>query len=129
MRNDNSTKFQLAQNSCFTSFSNNFCFLELVDKVLFRMSNKHNNRRLSVSILFYNCHIRRKTDKHLLAYFLLFYVDSLDKQFLILIGLPLVFFFVDYFISCCANCFLDFRFVSFGFVKFYDCISIFVRCF
>ena len=60
-------------------FNNNFYFLELVDKLLYHKNNKHNNLPLQVSKPFCNSHIRRKIDKRLLAYLLLFYVRSLDK--------------------------------------------------
>ena len=60
-------------------FNNNFYFLELVDKLQFRMNNKHNNLPLLDLKPFYNFRIRRKIDKRLLAYLPLFYVRSLDK--------------------------------------------------
>ena len=59
--------------------NNNFYFLELVDKVQFRMSNKHNNLLCLVSKPFCIPHTRKRIDKRLLAYLLLFYVHSLDK--------------------------------------------------
>ena len=113
----------------YNAFSNNFYYFELVDKQLFHTNNKHNNHLLLVVILFYNSHTRKRIDRILLAFALLFCVRSLGKLFLILTGLPLVFLFVGYFITCCVNCFLDFRFIGFGFVKLNDCISVFVGCF
>jgi|25_taG_2_1085351.scaffolds.fasta_scaffold00076_10 hypothetical protein len=60
-------------------FNNNYFLPESVDKVQFRKSKKRNNPLRLVLEPFYSSHTRRKIDRRLLAYFLLFYVRNLDR--------------------------------------------------